>query len=209
MNHREHKMSVIFLALLLAMQTTSAQELAAPQYPRLAFRGGNVAAIVQPAKESSKVTILHAEEPYVEAVMEALSQWRRDKDTIVVVNFKSWPDMENIDNGIKFKPAIREIDCPQKNRRLPVPELIVDPVLPDPEFFDIHGSIIVRLRISASGAVQGVDVVQGTEDYNQAIIKAVTQWKFLPARDEAGVPVESEAYGICVYRLLITQAPVY
>jgi hypothetical protein len=45
-------------------------------------------------------------------------------------------------------------------------------------------------------------LVQGTEEYNQAIIKAVKQWEFLPARDEADVPVESEAYGICVYRLV-------
>ena len=195
-------MSAIFLALLLAIQTTSAQELAAPKYPPLAYRGGNVVAIVQPTKKSSKVTILHAEEPYVETVMEALSQWRMDKDTVVVVNFKSWLDMEKIENGIRFKPAVREIDCPQENRRLPVPNLIVDPVLPDPVQLDIYGSIIVRLSISVSGAVQGVDVVQGTEEYNQAIIKAVKQWKFLPARDEADVPVESEAYGICVYRLL-------
>ena len=191
-------MSAIYLALLLAIQTTSAQELAVPKYPPMAYRGGNLVAIVQPTKKSPKVTILHAEEPYVETVMEALSQWRMDKDTVVVVNFKSWLDMEKIEHGIRFTPAVREIDCPQKDRRLPVPKLIVDPELPD----DIYGSIIVRLSISASGAVQGVDVVQGTEEYNQAIIKAVKQWKFLPARDEADVPVESEAYGICVYRLV-------
>jgi len=204
-------MSTIFLALLLAIQTTSAQELAAPQYPPMAYRGGNVVAIVQPTEKSSKVTILHAEEPYVETVIEALSQWRMDKNTVVVVNFKSWLDMEIIENGIRFKPAVHEIDCPQENRRLPVPKLIVDPVLPDPvgALLDIYGSIIVRLSISALGAVEGVDVVQGTEEYNQAIIKAVKQWKFLPAQDEAGVPVESEAYGICVYRLLVNQNPVY
>lgn len=197
-------MSAIYLALLLAIQTTSAQELAAPKYPPMAYRGGNLVALVQPTEKSSKVTILHAEEAYVETVMEALSQWRMDKDNVVVVNFKSWLDIEKIESGIRFKPAVREIDCPQENRRLPVPKLIVDPALPDPGpgQLDIYGSIIVRLSISASGAVRGVDVVQGTEEYNQAIIKAVKQWKFLPALDEAGVPVESEAYGICVYRLL-------
>jgi len=197
-------MSAIYLALLLAIQTTSAQELAAPKYPPMAYRGGNLVALVQPTEKSSKVTILHAEEAYVETVMEALSQWRMDKDNVVVVNFKSWLDIEKIESGIRFKPAVREIDCPQENRRLPVPKLIVDPVLPDPGpgQLDIYGSIIVRLSISASGAVRGVDVVQGTEEYNQAVIKAVKQWKFLPGRDEADVPVESEAYGICVYRLL-------
>jgi len=197
-------MSAIYLALLFAIQTTSAQELAAPKYPPMAYRGGNLVALVQPTEKSSKVTILHAEEAYVETVMEALSQWRMDKDNVVVVNFKSWLDIEKIESGIRFKPAVREIDCPQENRRLPVPKLIVDPALPDPGpgQLDIYGSIIVRLSISASGAVRGVDVVQGTEEYNQAIIKAVKQWKFLPALDEAGVPVESEAYGICVYRLL-------
>jgi len=192
---------IAFLATFLALQAT-APELAAPHYPAMAFRGGNVAAIIEAGKRSSGITILYADEPYREPVVETLSRWPKDKPTLIVVNFKSWPDMDNVENGIKLKPAIRKIDCPQKNRSLPVPRVIVDPMMPDPLLGDVYGSIILRLRVSEFGAVKDVDIVQGVEEYNGVVIEAARQWKFLPARNEAGDSVESEAYGICVYRLL-------
>ncbi|HTY64204.1 MAG TPA: hypothetical protein VMG30_18280 [Acidobacteriota bacterium] len=33
-----------------------------------------------------------------------------------------------------------------------------------------------------------------------AAIEAVKKWKFAPAMDESGKPIESEAFAICVYR---------
>jgi len=195
-------MNIIFLAFLLAMQTAAVHELASPRYPLLAASGGNVVAIVQPNKEYPKVLILSAEEPFAGTVRDALSQWHTDKDIVVVINFQSGLDMENTENGIKLVPTVRRTNCPQKDRRLPIPTMIVDSVLPDPPpEEDVYGSVVIRLRISASGAVQGADIVQGIKEYYQPVIKAVKQWKFLPALHEDGTPVKSEAYGICVYRI--------
>lgn len=199
----------LLIALLLGIQATSASELAVPQYPYFAYRGGNIVAVVQAGKALSKVSMLHSEEPFADSVREALNQWREDKDTLVVVNFNSGPDMEPVENGIRLSPAVRRVDCPQKNPRLPVPKLIVDPDFPGPPNIDVFGSIVVKLKISESGKVKNAEIVQGTEEYNPAVVAAVRKWEFVPARNIANVPVESEAFGICVYRLTAPRKDLY
>jgi TonB family protein len=199
-------MKTLFLALLLALQATT-PKVAVPPYPANAFRGGNIVAVITPKDDSTRPLIVHAEEPFVEPVVNALAQWRlpskRDERNaaVVVVNFRDWSDIEHSENGIKQNPASHSIQCDQsKFRYLPMPTVILDPFYPDATL-TVTGSVVVHLKVSSSGTVKGVDVIQGIESFNKVVLEAVKQWRFSPARKD-GVPIESEAYAICVYRPL-------
>ncbi len=49
------------------------------------------------------------------------------------------------------------------------------------------------------------EIMQGIDDFDSAVIEAVSQWKFVPAQDESGKAIASDAYAICVYRPLWPQ----
>jgi len=201
--------------LLIAWQAASRLIPVAPLYPPLAFHGGNIVAIIEPARNAdNKVSILHAEAPFVDVVQTALTQWRfpgnlRNQRTLVVVNFRdsdlgyAWTE----EGGTKFIPHSQHLEWGKSSPLIPVPTLIVDPLYPDvfPNSMRValQGSVILHLRIDGAGHVHNLEIIQGIEnDFDQAAVEAVKQWKFAPARNEAGKAIDSEAYAVCVYRAL-------
>jgi hypothetical protein len=196
-------MKAISLVLLIGYQMAAGLNVVAPYYPANAVYGGNVVAVIEPSAALTKrVRILHAEEPFVEPVRAALVQWRflndqKDVAALVVVNFREPSITVTTPHG----PKSSTIDCTFYDRRMPVPRLIVDPLYSDVSL-TVLGAAILHLKISAAGTVDEVAVIQGLGDHTQAVIEAVKKWQFLPARDESGKPVASEAFAICVYRAL-------
>jgi hypothetical protein len=187
-------MNALSIALLLMLQTVANLKISIPSYPLMAFHGGTVVAVIE-GKLKSGVSILHAEEPFLEPVQEALKQWSfagkdSNRDVLVVVNFRDF-----------VVPLSRVIDCPQPKRHLPVPAWVTDPVYPENPLL-LEGAVVVRMKISAAGSVQKVDVIKGIGGFNPCVTEAVTQWKFKPARDRYGRAMESEAFAVCVWRPL-------
>ncbi len=186
------------IALLFLLQLTANPKVAAPPYPPLAFRGGTVVAVIE-GKAKGAISILHAEEPFVDPVREALKQWQfsgedKNRDALVVVNFRDF-----------IVPLTRSVDCPQTKRHLPVPTSVTDPVYPE-NIIRLEGSVVVRMTVSATGNVKSVSVIRGVPEFNQCVIAAVQQWKFKPARDRMNKAMESEAYAVCVWRPLTSRS---
>jgi TonB family protein len=72
---------------------------------------------------------------------------------------------------------------------IPVPISVVSPVVGE---FDIGKSVEVELVVDKAGSVSEVTVVSGSRDrsFREAVVAAVTQWKFRPAHPH-GVPTSS------------------
>jgi hypothetical protein len=205
-------MKVAFAPFLLAWQLATGLSVVAPYYPPKAFNGGNVVAVAELSKGTvRRVVILHAEEPFVEPTRAALARWRFPGDrkegaVLVVVNFRQ-PNLipEAVENGVRFMPVSRSIQCRRYGPNTPVPTLVVDPLY----FVASHtvvGAAILQLQVAASGSVGAVTVLQGFGNQTQPCVDAVKKWTFAPARDASDKPVASEVFAICVYRPLWTSS---
>jgi TonB family protein len=213
-------MNLLPVLVLIAWQLATRLSVVAPLYPPNAFHGGNLVAVIQPSKSSdNKVTMLHAEPPFVDVVQTALTQWRfprdqNDRRSLVVINFRDWdigPVGAGI-GGIEFKPHSEQIDWAKSNGLMPVPKLIIDPLYPDVYSNKVYavpgGAVILHLEIDSTGTVKNAQILQGIlDEFNQAALEAVQKWRFAPAQDESGKAVDSEAYAVCVYRPLATTNP--
>ena len=208
-------MNILSGLILIAWQLAGHLTPVAPPYPPNAFHGGNIVAVIQPSKSSDNdLVILHAEPPFVDVVQTALKQWRfpsdqRNQNALVVVNFRDWDigSVRTENGGIEFISHSQHLEWARSNHLMPLPILIVDPLYPDvnPEklYFVPDGAVILRLGIDASGNVSNIEMIQRIqEEFDQAALKAVGQWKFVPAQDESGKAIESNAYAVCVYRPL-------
>jgi len=208
-------MNLLPVLVLIAWQPASHLIAVAPLYPSKAFHGGNIVAVIQPSKSSdNRVTVLHAEPPFVDVVQTALTQWRfprdqTDRRSLVVINFRDW-DIGSVwtgNGGIEFIPHSEQIDWAKSNGLMPIPKLIIDPLYPDAYpnklYFVFGGAVILHLKIDFTGTVKNPQILQGIlDEFNQAAIEAVQKWRFAPAQDESGKAVDSEAYAVCVYRPL-------
>jgi TonB family protein len=212
-------MNLLPVLVLIAWQLATRLSVVAPLYPPNAFHGGNIVAVIQPSKSSdNKVTILHAEPPFVDVVQTALTQWRfprdqRNQNALVVVNFRDW-DTESVwtEYRVTFIPHSEQIDWAKSNGLMPVPKLIIDPLYPDVYPSKVYvvpgGAVILHLEIDSTGTVKNAQILQGIlDEFNQAALEAVLKWRFAPAQDESGKAVDSEAYAVCVYRPLATTNP--
>lgn len=202
-------MSLIFYALLFGCQSITGITVVCPSYPPLAIRGGNVVAVLELSKSSvSRVVVLYGDEPFIEPARAALAKWRLprergDKATLVVVNFRDpYLTMDANKNGIVLGTKSSTIKLDNYPHGLPIPTLVVDP------FYGSHsrvvmGASVLHLEIAENGSVGGVGVIQELGDHTRPTIDAVKKWKFMPARDEGGRPVASDAFAVCVYRPLV------
>ncbi len=202
-------MSLILFAFLLGYQSMTGATVVCPGYPPLAVRGGNVVAVLELSKGSvSRVVVLYGDEPFVEPARVALSKWRLPKESgdrpmLVVVNFRDpYLTMDVSKDGIVLGTRSSTIEPKHYPHSLPVPTLVVDP------FYRTHsrvvmGTSVLHLKIAESGSVGGVEVIRELGDHTRPIIDAAKKWKFMPARDDSGRPVASDAFAVCVYRPLV------
>jgi len=207
-------MSLIFYLLLFVCHPITGITVVCPPYPPLAIRGGNVVAVLELSKGSvGRVIVLYGDKPFVEPARAALAKWRlprerEDKPTLVVVNFRDpYLTMDAINNGIVLGTKSSTIKTDPYPQSLPIPTLVVDP------FYGSHsrvvmGASVLHLKIAENGSVGEVRVIQELGDHTQPTIDAVKKWKFLPAQDEGGKPVASDAFAVCVYRPLV-QTPQF
>jgi outer membrane biosynthesis protein TonB len=64
----------------------------------------------------------------------------------------------------------------------PQPTTIIDPGYPIDSIAD--GCVILELQIDSRGRVQKTDVIQDIPSLTSSATRAVSQWQFLPARQD-------------------------
>jgi hypothetical protein len=64
----------------------------------------------------------------------------------------------------------------------PQPSIIMDPGYPMDSIAE--GCVILQLQIDSSGRVQKTDVIQDIPSLTSTATRAVSQWQFLPARQD-------------------------
>jgi len=129
-----------------------------------------------------------------------------------------------------FRPKVFNVQPPSGPGRdwsLAYPIYVVDPVYPDNAVG--QGSAVLRLEIDKSGNVSRVEALKGlgagygrfveNAKLNRAdtakglgvltdtCVSAARRWKFSPAENSEGAPIDSEALAICVYPFLILPPP--
>ncbi len=195
------------IAILLLLSGIQPVFVVDPVYPPNVLAGGTVIATLSISRGSvAEVTIVSGNEPFAESVMTALKAWRfspeiADARVPVVVYFRN-------PNPMTASPAAQEVDLPRGSRRdrtLAYPAKVVEPVYPANALG--QGSAVVRLEIDQSGKVTRVDPLKSSGDLARSFANAAPMWRFLPAEDDKGHPVPSEALAVCVYRLPVLAAP--
>lgn len=201
-------MNIISCAFLIGCQLVSVSNVVCPFYPANAVRGGNVVAVLEISKGLvSRVVILHGDEPFVEPTRSALVRWRMptklgDKSVLVVVNFRDpYLTMASSAEGVVFGPQSHTIKAAPYPGGVAVPTLVVDPFYPSASMV-VMGAAVLHLKITSSGAVGEVHVIQELGDLTQSAIDSAKKWTFIPAGDHANKPIASDAFAICVYRPL-------
>ena len=120
--------------------------------------------------------------PFVGPAIAAVRQWgfetRNVKNPVpitVAMLFRARTPLP--DHPFKFDmPAPLLMDSP------PQPTLMIDPGYPTDAIGE--GCVILQLQIDSSGKVQKTDVIQNIPSLTPAATRAVSQWKFLPARQD-------------------------
>ncbi len=196
----EHAIAILFL--LSGIQPAFVVD---PAYPPNALAGGAVIATVSINQGSvSEVTIVSGNEPFAESVMAALKGWRFSPD----IAHARVPVVIYFQNPSLMSSAAQEIDVPRGSRRdgtLAYPAKVVEPVYPANAVG--QGSAVMRLEIDPSGKVTAVDPLKESGDLARSFANAARKWRFLPAEDDKGHPVPSEALAVCVYRFPVLAAP--
>jgi hypothetical protein len=63
-----------------------------------------------------------------------------------------------------------------------------------------EGSVVFKVEIRASGEVARVETVKRLGSLTQAGMEALKGWSFVPAKDDAGRAIPSEAFVVFVFR---------
>ena len=171
-----------------------------PLYPPNAASGGTVIAELRMADGNvAHVTILSGGESFAGSCKSALSQWRLQPDVkgsqLAVVYFRQ-PYLHNLTTGEE------EISPAKSPPQLPYPRYAVQPsYLPNAL---AQGGVIMRADISADGRVSNVETLKGMGVLTGTSIDALKRWRFIPAQNEKGKKVPSQAYVVFVYRFPLT-----
>ena len=171
-----------------------------PLYPPNAASGGTVIAELRMADGNvTRVTVLSGAEPFAGSCASALSQWRLEPDVkgsqIAVVYFRQ-PYLHNLAAGEE------EISPAKSPPQLPYPRYVVQPFYPPNAL--AQGAVILRADISTDGRVSSVETIKGMGVLTGTSIDALRRWRFVPAQNEKGKRILSQAYVVFVYRFPLT-----
>jgi len=86
----------------------------------------------------------------------------------------------------------------------PIPETTVEPVV-SPTVYQ-GGMVVVRVAVAAAGTVADIEVVRPFPALTEAVVAAVRQWRFKPARLN-GRPVAASTNVAVQVALIRTVAP--
>ena len=172
-----------------------------PAYPPNTVSGGTVIAEMRIAGGNpERVTIHSGEEPFVSAARNALAQWQfqldENRNALIIVHFRQ-PNLYYLNS------ANEKISAVQSMGALPYPRKIIGPAYPAQGMG--QGSAVLRVRISAEGRVDKVEILKSAGILTDVSIEAVRKWEFSPAVDDRGVPETSYAYAVLVYRLPVIE----
>jgi hypothetical protein len=167
-----------------------------PLYPPNAVSGGTVIAELRMADGNvTRVAILSGAEPFAGPCTSALSQWRLQPDVkgnqLAVVYFRQ-PYLHTLG------AAEEEIKPAKSPPQLPYPRHVVQPLYPPNAL--AQGGVILRADISAEGRVSKVETIKGMGVLTGASVDALKRWQFVPAQDDKGKKIASQAYVVFVYR---------
>jgi hypothetical protein len=189
-----------FLLLAFAQAVT----VVGPGYPPNAVAGGTVVALLHVSSGSvSGIEVLQADSPFGDAAKAALSGWRfKDSDDgniLVVFSFRA-PTLYSTGDPTRHLPAAKPVTG------LAYPKTVVEPAYPPTS--QAEGSTVLRLDVNAAGSVSRVRIVKDLGDATGACVTAARSWRFVPALDNKGISVPSEAYAVCVVRRPIVKSPL-
>ena len=171
-----------------------------PLYPPNAVSGGTVIAELRMTDGIvTHVAILSGSDSFADSCASALSQWRLQPDVkgsqLAVVYFRH-PYLQN------FAAGEEEISLTKSPPQLPYPKHVVEPLYPPNAL--AQGGVILRADISADGRVSGVETIKSMGVLTGTSIDALKHWQFVPAQNEKGKKIRSQAYVVFVFRFPLT-----
>ena len=187
-------MQVALGFLLLAF--SQAVTVIGPGYPPNAVAGGTVVALLHVSSGSvSGIEILQADNPFGDAAKAALSGWgfksSDDGNVLVVFSFRA-PSLYSTGDSTRHLSAAKPVTG------LAYPKTVVEPAYPPNSVAE--GSAVLRLDVNAEGAVSRTRIVKDLGGITGACVAAAKNWRFVPAINDKGIIIPSEAYAVFVVR---------
>ena len=176
-------LAVIALLLLLDQPGTLHISTAAdPRPPAKTVETGLVvlSAEVNSTGDPGALMVAQGAPPFVEPALDAVRQWTFDTKNVkapqpinVTILFRSRTVLAD-------RPYMFNVPSEPVTNSPPQPTTIVDPGYPIQSIAE--GCVILQMQIDASGRVQKTDVIHDVPSLTPAARQAVSQWRFLPAR---------------------------
>jgi TonB family protein len=197
-------MTLAIISCVLAVALTKPISVVEPAYPPNAVAGGTVVATLQiVSAEVREVTILTGDEPFASSTRVALKSWQFSPGDAhirlpVIVSYRN-PAL------LTSAAAVQNLSPPaltKENQSLPYPIQIVESGYP-PNALG-QGSAVLQISIDAAGSVARVETVKSLGSLTEACTSAVRKWRFRPAQNRQGRRIPSDAFAVCVYRMLVT-----
>jgi TonB family protein len=182
--------SVVMMTLLSGAYQAAAFDV---PYPPNAVTGGTVVAEV--SGQGGEIRVLSGEEPFSSAVRSSAASWRFPGDSrkhLVIVRFRQ-PELVRAGSRRETVPV-----STGGSGAMPYPQSVTEPAYPPDALGE--GSVALKVKLTASGAVDRIETLQSLGKLTETGIDAVREWSFQPARDSRGRAVPSEAYVVLVYR---------
>jgi len=154
-----------------------------PRVPSKTAETGLVilSASIDPTGNTTDAEVAQGSPPFVGPALDAVRQWGFNTTNVkspvpitVAMLFRARTALPDRPFTFNMPSAPLLMDGP------PQPKVIIDPGYPIDSIAD--GCIILELQIDATGKVQKTDVIQNIPSLTSSATRAVSQWKFRPAR---------------------------
>src|SRR4051812_22709626 len=131
--------------------------------------------------------------PFVEPALDAVRQWTFNTKDVKAPQPITVTMLFRSRTAFADRPYMFNVPSEPATNAPPQPTTIVDPGYPFESIAE--GCVILQMQIDSSGTVQKTDVIHDVPSLTSAARQAVSQWRFLPARQN-GTAVPGTAVAV-------------
>jgi protein TonB len=155
------------------------------------------------------IEVVQGKTPFIEPALRAVRQWTFDTNNVKTPAAVTITMLFRARTALPDQPSVFHMPCePSSADTAPEPSTIVDPGYPIESIFE--GSVILQMQIDSNGGVQKTDVIRDVPSLTSSAKRAVSQWRFVPARQNGrAVPGTAVAVISFIRPVLWQPAPIW
>ena len=143
-----------------------------------------LSASIDPTGIPACIEVVQGASPFIEPALLAVRKWTFDTNNMKTTSTVTIAILFRARTTLPDQPSVLNMPCvpcePCSADSAPKPSTIVDPGYPSQSIAE--GSVILQMQIDSKGGVQKTDVIREVPSLTSSAKEAVSQWRFVPAR---------------------------